>query len=484
MEHSRFVHLHCHTQYSLLDGANKVDALLERVKQLKQPAVAMTDHGNMFGAIEFYREAMRQGIKPIIGCEIYVAPASRFERKGVDKGNKEYNNHLILLAMNLEGYRNLCKLVTAGYLEGFYYKPRVDKELLREHNRGLIALSACLQGEVAQALSAGQIEKAKSAAESYAAIFGERYYLEVQDNKLPQQEKVNRLILEIGKDLSIPVAATNDCHYGERDDAEAHDVLLCVQTGKTVQEENRLKMETDELFVKSAEQMKKGFDYCPEAVERTLEIAERCNLELEFGNYHFPPFQPPKAMTLDDYLDELARQGLGERLQSQGNADGGLRTAESSKIYEERLKFELGVIKGMQFSGYFLIVADFINYAKDHGIPVGPGRGSAAGSLVAYVLKITDLDPIRHGLLFERFLNPERRSMPDIDVDFCIRGRDQVIRYVKEKYDSDKVAQIATFGTLKAKAAIRDVGRALGFSFAETDAIAKLVPAPKQGFDK
>ncbi|OGQ20299.1 MAG: DNA polymerase III subunit alpha [Deltaproteobacteria bacterium RIFCSPHIGHO2_02_FULL_60_17] len=483
MEHSRFVHLHCHTQYSLLDGANKVDALLERVKQLKQPAVAMTDHGNMFGAIEFYREAMRQGIKPIIGCEIYVAPASRFERKGVDKGNREYNNHLILLAMNLEGYRNLCKLVTAGYLEGFYYKPRVDKELLREHNRGLIALSACLQGEVAQALSAGQIEKAKSAAESYAAIFGERYYLEVQDNKLPQQEKVNRLILEIGKDLSIPVAATNDCHYGERDDAEAHDVLLCVQTGKTVQEENRLKMETDELFVKSAEQMKKGFDYCPEAVERTLEIAERCNLELEFGNYHFPPFQPPKAMTLDDYLDELARQGLGERLQSQGNADGGLRTAESSKIYEERLKFELGVIKGMQFSGYFLIVADFINYAKDHGIPVGPGRGSAAGSLVAYALKITDLDPIRHGLLFERFLNPERRSMPDIDVDFCIRGRDQVIRYVKEKYGSDKVAQIATFGTLKAKAAIKDVGRALGFSFAETDAIAKLVPAPKQGFD-
>ena len=483
MEHSRFVHLHCHTQYSLLDGANKIGALLERIKQLKQPAVAMTDHGNMFGAIEFYREAMRQGIKPIIGCEIYVAPASRFERKGVDKGNREYNNHLILLAMNLEGYRNLCKLVTAGYLEGFYYKPRVDKELLREHNRGLIALSACLQGEVAQALSAGQIEKAKSAAESYAAIFGERYYLEVQDNKLPQQEKVNRLILEIGKDLSIPVAATNDCHYGERDDAEAQDVLLCVQTGKTVQEENRLKMETDELFVKSAEQMKKGFDYCPETVDRTLEIAERCNLELEFGNYHFPPFQPPKAMTLDDYLDELARQGLGERLQSQGNADGGLRTAESSKIYEERLKFELGVIKGMQFSGYFLIVADFINYAKDHGIPVGPGRGSAAGSLVAYALKITDLDPIRHGLLFERFLNPERRSMPDIDVDFCIRGRDQVIRYVKEKYGSDKVAQIATFGTLKAKAAIKDVGRALGFSFAETDAIAKLVPAPKQGFD-
>ncbi|TAK01534.1 PHP domain-containing protein, partial [bacterium] len=252
MEHSRFVHLHCHTQYSLLDGANKIETLLERIKQLKQPAVAMTDHGNMFGAIEFYREAMRHGVKPIIGCEIYVAPASRFERKGVDKGNKEYNHHLILLAMNLEGYRNLCKLVTAGYMEGFYYRPRIDKELLKEHNRGLIALSACLQGEVASALSAGQVGKATAAAESYAAIFGDRYYLEIQDNKLPQQEKVNPMILELSKDLSIPVVATNDCHYGEREDSEAHDVLLCVQTGKTVQDENRLKMETNELFVKSA----------------------------------------------------------------------------------------------------------------------------------------------------------------------------------------------------------------------------------------
>ena len=482
MEHSRFVHLHCHTQYSLLDGANRIEALLERVRGLKQPALAVTDHGNMFGAVEFYLEAMKHGIKPIIGCEIYVAPTSRFERKGVDKGNKEYNNHLILVVMNLEGYRNLCKLVTAGFMEGFYYKPRVDKELLKEHNRGLIALSACLQGEVASALTAGNVEKAKAVAEGYADIFKDRYYLEVQDNKLPQQEKVNRLIIELGKELSLPVVATNDCHYGARDDAEAHDVLLCVQTGKTVQDENRLKMHTDELFVKSAEEMKKGFDYCPEAVERTVEIAERCNLEMEFGKYHFPRFDAPKAVSLDDYLDELAHTGLVERL-------GGLKASQpeeyekKAKLYEERLNFELDVLKGMQFSGYFLIVADFINYAKDHGIPVGPGRGSAAGSLVAYALKITDLDPIRHGLLFERFLNPERRSMPDIDVDFCIRGRDQVIRYVKEKYGSDKVAQIATFGTLKAKAAIRDVGRALGFSFAETDAIAKLVPAPKQGFD-
>ena len=476
MEHSRFVHLHCHTEYSLLDGANKVDKLFERIKSLKQPAVAMTDHGNMFGAVEFYREAMSHGIKPIIGCEIYVAPTSRFEKKGVDKGPKEYNNHLILLAMNKEGYRNLCKLVSLGYMEGFYYKPRIDKELLRELNGGLIALSACLQGEVCQALSAGNVEKAKGAAETYASIFTDRYYIEIQDNKLAEQEKLNPLLVELAKDLSIPVVATNDCHYGERDDFHAHDVLLCVQTGKTVNEDNRLKMETDELYIKSAEEIKKGFHYCPEAVERTLEIADRCNVEIEFGKYHFPAFTPPKEISLDSYLDELAFSGLEERLE-------GVDDPDIRKNYTDRLNYELDVIKRMQFPGYFLVVADFINYAKKNGIPVGSGRGSSAGSLVAYALKITDLDPIRHVLLFERFLNPERRSMPDIDVDFCIRGRAQVIQYVKDKYGADRVAQIATFGTLKAKAAIRDVGRALGFSFAETDAIAKLIPAPKQGFD-
>ena len=476
MQHSPFVHLHCHTEYSLLDGANRIDNLFARIKTLKQPAVAMTDHGNMFGAVEFYRHAMSHGIKPIIGCEIYVAPASRFERKGVDKGPKEYNNHLILLAMNHEGYRNLCKLVSLGYMEGFYYKPRIDKELLGELNGGLIALSACLQGEVSQALSTGNIEKAKLAAETYASLFPDRYYIEIQDNKLAEQEKVNRLLIELAKDLSIPVVATNDCHYGERDDYHAHDVLLCVQTGKTLSDDNRLKLETDELYLKSAEEMAQGFDYCPGAVERTLEIAERCNVEIEFGKYHFPTFTPPKEISLDDYLDELAYAGLEERLQ-------GVTDAELRKTYLERLEYELDVIKKMQFPGYFLVVADFINYAKQSGIPVGPGRGSSAGSLVAYALKITDLDPIRHILLFERFLNPERRSMPDIDVDFCIRGRAQVIQYVKDKYGADRVAQIATFGTLKAKAAIRDVGRALGFSFAETDAIAKLIPAPKQGFD-
>ena len=399
MEHSRFVHLHCHTEYSLLDGANKIEKLFARIKELKQPAVAMTDHGNMFGTIEFYREAMKRGIKPIIGCEIYVAPTSRFEKKGVDKGNKEYNHHLILLAMNREGYRNLCKLVTLGYTEGFYYKPRVDKELLKELNHGLIALSACLQGEVSWFLSAGQIEKAKAAAESYASIFGDRYYIEIQDNKLPEQEKVNPMLIELAGGLSLPVVATNDCHYGGRGDYRSHDVLLCVQTGKTVQEENRLKMATDELFLKSAEEMARGFNYCPGAVERALEIAERCNVELEFGNYHFPAFDAPKEMSLDDYLDDLAHKGLEERLE-------GLEDEGGRKRYLERLEYELGVIKGMQFPGYFLIVADFINYAKNNGIPVGPGRGSAAGSLVAYALKITDLDPIRHGLLFERFLNP------------------------------------------------------------------------------
>jgi DNA polymerase-3 subunit alpha len=476
MESSRFVHLHCHTEYSLLDGANKVDKLFERLKSLNQPAVAMTDHGNMFGAVEFYREAISHGIKPIIGCEIYVAPTSRFERKGMDKGPKEYNNHLILLAMNNEGYRNLCKLVSLGYMEGFYYKPRIDKDLLKELNGGLIALSACLQGEVCQALAAGNIEKAKAAAENYAAIFDDRYYIEIQDNKLAEQEKVNLLLIELAKDLSIPVVATNDCHYGERDDSQAHDVLLCVQTGKTVNDDNRLRFETTEAYVKSAEEMRQGFDYCPEAVERTLEIAARCNVEIEFGKYHFPTFTPPKEIGLDEYLDELAHAGLQERLADM--SDPGLR-----KMYEDRLDYELDVIKRMQFPGYFLVVSDFINYAKNNGVPVGPGRGSSAGSLVAYALRITDLDPIRHVLLFERFLNPERRSMPDIDVDFCIRGRAKVIQYVKDKYGSDRVAQIATFGTLKAKAAIKDVGRALGFSFAETDAIAKLIPAPKQGFD-
>ena len=472
---SNFVHLHCHTQYSLLDGANKIDPLIERAKSLGQPAIAMTDHGNMFGAVEFYRKAVEAGIKPILGCEVYVAPGSRYERQGIDRGNREHNHHLILLAMNDEGYRNLCKLVTHGFTEGFYYKPRVDKELLREFNPGIIALSGCLSGEMAKALTLGSMDQARKVAEDYRAIFDDRYYLEAQDNKLPLQEKVNAGIIELGKELSLPIVATNDCHYLDPEDAHAHDILLCIQTGKGHNDPNRMKMDTEELFVKSTEQMLEGFAHMPEAVDQSVAIADRCEVALEFGKYHFPHYEAPDSQSLDDYLDACAREGLEHRLKHAGEVD--------RDAYQARLDYELDVIKSMQFPGYFLIVADFINYAKDKGIPVGPGRGSAAGSLVAYALRITDLDPIRHNLLFERFLNPERRSMPDIDVDFCIRGRDEVIRYVKEKYGADKVAQITTFGTLKAKAAIRDVGRAVGLSFAETDAIAKLVPASRQGFD-
>ena len=475
MSRNSFVHLHCHTQYSLLDGANKIDPLVERAKSLGQPAIAMTDHGNMFGAVEFYRKAVAAGIKPILGCEVYVAPGSRYERQGIDRGNREYNHHLILLAMNDEGYRNLCRLVTQGFTEGFYYKPRIDKELLQEHNAGIIALSGCLSGEMAKALTVGSMEQARKVAEAYRAIFDDRYYLEAQDNKLPLQEKVNAGILELGKELSLPIVATNDCHYLDPEDAQAHDILLCIQTGKGHNDANRMKMDTEELFLKSTDQMLAGFAHLPDAVDQSVAIAERCDVEIEFGKYHFPQYEAPNAESLDDYLDACAHAGLDERLKDEVDVD--------RATYQTRLDYELGVIKSMQFPGYFLIVADFINYAKDKGIPVGPGRGSAAGSLVAYALRITDLDPIRHNLLFERFLNPERRSMPDIDVDFCIRGRDQVIQYVKDKYGADKVAQITTFGTLKAKAAIRDVGRALGLSFAETDAIAKLVPASRQGFD-
>ena len=476
MNENSFVHLHCHTQYSLLDGANKIEPLIERAKGLGQTAIAMTDHGNMFGAVEFYRAAVAAGIKPILGCEVYVAPGSRYDRQGgVDRGNREYNHHLILLAMNNEGYRNLCRLVTLGFQEGFYYKPRIDKELLREHNAGIIALSGCLSSEMAKALTQGSMDQARQVAETYRAIFDDRYYLEVQDNKLPLQQKVNDGVVELGKELSLPLVATNDCHYLEPEDAQAHDILLCIQTGKGHDDANRMKMDTEELYLKSTAEMASGFERMPEVVAQSAAIADRCDVEIEFGKYHFPHYETPQSQSLDDYLDDRARKGLDARLADAGEVDG--------DAYRARLEYELDVIKSMQFPGYFLIVADFINYAKDEGIPVGPGRGSAAGSLVAYALRITDLDPIRHNLLFERFLNPERRSMPDIDVDFCIRGRDQVIRYVKDKYGDDKVAQITTFGTLKAKAAIRDVGRALGLSFAETDAIAKLVPAPKQGFD-
>jgi len=478
-----FVHLHVHTQYSLLDGANKIKALIEKVKATSMPAVAITDHGNMFGAVEFYQQAVAQGVKPILGCEMYVAPKSRFD-KGVsrtDDFEAGGNHHLILLAMNQEGYRNLCRLVTLSYREGFYYKPRIDKELLRQFNGGLLALSGCLASEVNQAIITGSIERARGVLEEYRAMFDGRYYVEIQDNHLPDQDRANVELVRLARELSLPIVATNDCHYLEPADAKAHEVLLCIQTGKTFSDTKRWRFETDQLYVKDPAQMAGAFPECSEAIRNTVEVANRCDLELTFGKYQFPVFATPNGTTLEDHLDSGAREGLEVRLQVLRTQPGWNAAAEPS--YHERLTRELDVIKSMGFAGYFLIVADFTNYAKAQGIPVGPGRGSAAGSLVAYALRITDIDPLPYSLLFERFLNPERKSMPDIDMDFCFERRDEVIRYVREKYGDECVAQIITFGTLKGKQAIKDVGRVLDFPYQDTDRIAKLYPAPKQGKD-
>jgi len=478
-----FVHLHVHTQYSLLDGANKIDALIAKVKAADMPAVAITDHGNMFGAVEFYRKAVDAAIQPILGCEVYVAPKSRRD-KGVgrtDDFEAGGNHHLILLVMNQEGYRNLCRLVTLSYKEGFYYKPRIDKELLRAFNGGLIALSGCLASEVNQAIAAGSIDRARDVMREYQGLFDGRYYVEVQDNRLPIQERANVELTRLARELSLPIVATNDCHYLGPDDAKAHEVLLCIQTGKTFGDAKRWRFETDQLYVKDATQMGVAFGECPEAISNTLDVARRCTFELPFGKYQFPAFATPNKESLEDYLDRVARAGLDGRLAVLRQRAGW--GAEQERRYHERFDQELKIIKTMGFAGYFLIVADFTTYAKRQGIPVGPGRGSAAGSLVAYALGITDLDPLPYNLLFERFLNPERKSMPDIDMDFCFERRDEVIRYVREKYGEDCVAQIITFGTLKGKQAIKDVGRVLDFPYAETDRIAKLYPAPKQGKD-
>src|SRR3989454_1240331 len=475
-----FVHLHLHTQYSLLDGANKIGELLPRIAAAGMPACAITDHGNMFGAVQFHEAAKKAHVQPIIGCEMYVAPQSRFEKAGrIDDYEAGGNYHLVLLAMSREGYRHLCQLVTAGYREGFHYKPRVDKELLRELGGGLIALSGCLRGEVAHNLTNGQPERARAAAEELARIFDGRFYIEIQDNRLPAQERVNRELIRVPRESGLPVVGTNACHYLRPEDAAAHEVLLCIQTGKTFSDERRWKFETDQLYVKHATEMAAAFADVPEAVANTLDIARRCDLELT-QQLQFPVYRVPDGESLEAVLERDVRRGLDERLNEARTlgCDAG-----RERPYEERARSELAIITSVGFAGYFLIVADFINWAKDQGIPVGPGRGSAAGSLVAYVLRITDLDPLEHGLLFERFLNPERREMPDIDVDFCFVRRDEVIRYVREKYGDDRVAQIATFGTLKGKAAIKDVGRVLDFTYAETDRIAKLYPEPKQGKD-
>jgi len=479
-----FAHLHLHTQYSLLDGANKIANLIPRIQALGMPAVAMTDHGNMFGAVEFYKTAAAAGIKPIIGCEMYVAPGDRRDKQRVVKSDESEtagNYHLVLLAMNEQGYKNLCRLVTLGYTEGFYYKPRVDKALLRELNGGLIALSGCLASEVNQALLLGSLDRARAVMREYQALFHGRYYVEIQDNHLAEQERNNLTLVSLAHELGIPLVATNDCHYLHQDDSHAHDVLLCIQTGKTQNDPKRWRFGTDQLYVKGPDEMRAAFPRYDEAIRNTLDIADRCTLELQFGRYQFPVYQADVGVTLDEQLQRDARAGLAVRLA--GPRAGADWSPAREQLYQERLATELGVIRDMGFAGYFLIVADFTNYAKGQGIPVGPGRGSAAGSLVAWALRITDLDPIPYNLIFERFLNPERKSMPDIDMDFCFERRDEVIRYVREKYGEDHVAQIITFGTLKGKAAIKDVGRALEFTFGETDKIAKLYPAPKQGKD-
>ncbi len=465
---SQFVHLHLHTQYSLLDGANQIDPLVRQVKSFGQPAVAMTDHGNMFGAVEFYRKAKDAGIKPIIGCEAYMAPGSRFTKDSALAHNDYY--HLILLATNLTGYQNLIKLVSKAYLEGFYYKPRMDKELLQQHHEGLIALSGCLSGEVAYLIGQNDVEGATKAAGEHREIFGkDHYYLELQANGLEHQRVANDGLLDIHKKLDIPLAATNDCHYLKKEDARPHDLMLCLQTGKTINEPNRLKFDTDQLYVKSTDEIAAEFKELPHAIANTVWIAEACNLELALNRTHLPQYKVPDGFTRETYVEQLAKEGLAARLKERPSSI-------PATAYEVRLKEELTIICSMGFAGYFLIVWDIIRFARSRGIPVGPGRGSAAGSLVAYALRITDLDPLVYTLLFERFLNPERVSLPDIDMDFCMDRRGEVINYVVDKYGSDHVAQIITFGTLGAKAAIRDIGRVLEIPYAEVDRVAKLVP--------
>jgi DNA polymerase-3 subunit alpha len=471
MNYSDFVHLHVHTQYSLLDGAIRLDDLFERAKKYHMSAVAMTDHGNMFGAVDFYQKAYNAGIKPIIGCELYVASGSRFDRS-------EGARHLVVLAKDTHGYRNLMRLTSAGYLEGFYYKPRVDKELLALCSDGLICMSACLNGEIPYLLLNGDRNGAQRVAEEYRGIFGEgNFYLEIMENGLDEQKIVNRELVAMGKELSIPMVATNDCHYLNREDALAHEVLLCIQTGTTMEDDKRMRFKTEEFYLKSPEEMKKNFGYCPEAIANTLEIANKCNLSLDLGHQFFlPHYETEAGLSQEEHLAKLAREGLGRLMPIITASMGDEDLEEIKGKYHKRLEMELDIINSMEFPGYFLIVADFVNYAKGKNIPVGPGRGSAAGSLVAYALGITDIDPIRYGLFFERFLNPSRRSMPDIDIDFCMEGRDEIIRYVTEKYGSDQVSQIITFGKMQAKAVVRDVGRALSMPYGEVDTIAKMIP--------
>ena len=462
-----FTHLHLHTGYSLLDGSSKIPELVRRVKELGMDACAITDHGVMYGVIEFYKACKAEGIKPIIGCEVYVAPGSRFE-KGKEKSAERYN-HLILLAENDTGHKNLMKLVSRGFTEGFYYKPRVDYELLSEYHEGIIASSACLAGIVPTKLRNGDYEGAKAEAMRLKDIFGENnFFLELQDHGLSEQKFVNQGLMRISSETGIPLVATNDCHYLYKEDAEAHDVLICIQTQKNVYDEDRMKYEGGQFYVKSPEEMEEVFHYIPEAIHNTEEIARRCNVEIEFGKYHLPQYPVPEGYTSLSYLNKLCEDGFKKRYEGANEA--------TEAMLRERLKYETDTITSMGFVDYFLIVWDYINFAKENHIAVGPGRGSAAGSIVAYCLGITGVDPIRYNLLFERFLNPERVTMPDIDVDFCVLRRQEVIDYVTEKYGREKVVQIVTFGTMAAKMVIRDVGRALDLPYSFCDKVAKMIP--------
>ncbi len=478
-----FVHLHVHTEYSLLDGSGKISKLIKRAKELEMKSIAITDHGTMYGAVDFYKEAIDNGIKPIIGCEIYVAEKS-MHIKDLQNNNETY--HLVLLVKNQKGYENLMKIVSEASINGFYYKPRVDYEFIKDHCEGLIASSACLGGQVSKNLLRGNKEKAKETALKYKEIFKDDFYLELQYHGVPEQLKVNEMLVELSKECDIPLICTNDTHYIKKEDYKSHDVLLCIQTGKTVDEENRMRYPSDQFYLKSASEMEEIFSYVPEALDNTVKIADKCNFDYKFHESKLPKFPLPEGVDAFEYLKKTCYIGLMERYSVFSELDSEYSELKIQKLCDsneeakelcERLDYELGIIKQMGYVDYFLIVWDFIKYAIDNGIPTGPGRGSAAGSIVAYTLGITKIDPIKYSLIFERFLNPERVSMPDIDSDFCYERRQEVIDYVVEKYGKECVSQIVTFGTMAARLCIRDVGRAMNYSYAEVDKIAKMIPS-------
>src|SRR5499433_102250 len=487
MGRPEFVHLHVHTDYSLLDGACETSELLDEASRQKMPAVAITDHGNLFAAANFFNEANKRDIKAIISCEVYVAKGSRhdrgekapsaaIERDDMEPGQRG-NNHLVLLCENLEGYKNLIKLVSAGFLEGFYYKPRIDYDLLAKHSRGLIALSACLKGVVTEAVVTEKYDQARENAYRLRDIFGKQnFFLEIQDQGLDLEKAVNPQLVRLSKETGIPLVATNDCHYLHHEDAHEQEVLLCIQTGKTMGDANRMKFATDQFYFKTAAEMAKVFGEIFDAIPRTVDIAARCNVKIERIANPFPEFKVPEGQTASSYFEAVVRDGFARRVPYLERLAKAGALANPLSEYERRLTSEIQMIQKMRYEGYFLIVWDFIHYARAQNVPVGPGRGSAAGSLVSYALRITDVDPLQYNLLFERFLNPERVSMPDIDIDFCMRRRGELIDYVTGKYGRENVAQIITFGTMAAKAAIKDVGRAMDIPYGDVDRLAKMVP--------